>query len=95
MRINLTVRAKNPWFWVSLVGVILTAMGVSPEMFTSWGSVIEAIKNLITNPFQLGCVVIAVLGVFVDPTTAGLGDTNQAMGYSEPRKDTVESAQSV
>lgn len=91
MKINLTVRAKNPWFWVSLVGVILTAMGVSPEMFTSWGSVIEAIKNLITNPFQLGCVVIAVLGVFVDPTTAGLGDTNQAMGYNEPRKDTVES----
>lgn len=89
MKINLTVRAKNPWFWVSLVGVILTAMGVSPEMFTSWGTVIEAIKNLITNPFQLGCVVIAILGVFVDPTTAGLGDTKQAMGYTEPRKDTA------
>lgn len=89
MKINLTVRAKNPWFWVSLVGVILTAMGVSPEMFTSWGTVIDAIKNLITNPFQLGCVVIAILGVFVDPTTAGLGDTKQAMGYTEPRKDTA------
>lgn len=89
MKINLTVRAKNPWFWVSLVGVILTAMGVSPEMFTSWGTVIDAIKNLITNPFQLGCVVIAILGVFVDPTTAGLGDTKQAMGYKEPRKDTA------
>lgn len=89
MKINLTVRAKNPWFWVSLVGVILTAMGVSPEMFTSWGTVIDAIKNLITNPFQLGCVVIAILGVFVDPTTAGLGDTKQVMGYTEPRKDTA------
>lgn len=91
MKINLTVRAKNPWFWVSLVGVILTAMGVSPEMFTSWGAVIDAIKNLITNPFMFGSVIIAILGVFVDPTTAGLGDTNQAMGYKEPRKDTVES----
>lgn len=90
MKINLTVRAKNPWFWISLVGVILTAMGVSPEMFTSWGAVFEAVKGLITNPFQLGCVIVAILGVFVDPTTAGLGDTNQAMGYTKPRKDTVE-----
>ena len=90
MKINLTVRAKNPWFWVSLIGVILTAMGVSPEMFTSWGAVIDAIKGLITNPFMLGSVIIAILGVFVDPTTAGLGDTNQAMGYKEPRKDEVK-----
>lgn len=89
MRINLTVRAKNPWFWISLIGVVLTAMGVSPDMFTSWGAVIEAVKGLITNPFMLGSVIVAVLGVFIDPTTAGVGDTTQAMGYKEPRKDTV------
>lgn len=86
MKMNLTVRAKNPWFWVSLVGVILTAMGVSPEMFTSWGAVIEAVKGLITNPFMLGSVIIAVMGVFIDPTTAGVKDSEQALTYTEPKK---------
>ena len=92
MKINLTVRAKNPWFWVSLIGVILTAMGVSPEMFTSWGVVITAIKDLFSNPFLLGSVIIAILGVFVDPTTAGLGDTTLVMGYKTPRNEKKEIA---
>ena len=42
MKINWTARMKNPFFWVSLLGVILTAMGASAETFTSWGSVGEA-----------------------------------------------------
>lgn len=95
MKINLTVRAKNPWFWISLIGVILTAMGVSPEMFTSWDAVLGAIKDLITNPFLLGSVIIAILGVFVDPTTAGLGDTTLVMGYKEPRNEKKETVNEV
>lgn len=90
MKINLTVRAKNPWFWVSLFGVVFAAMGVSPEMFTSWGMVIDAVKGLFANPFMLGSVVIAILGVFIDPTTAGVGDTTQAMSYTEPRNEKNE-----
>ena len=52
MNINLTVRFKNPWFWVSLFGVILTAMGVSPEMFTSWETVANAFIELVRNPYK-------------------------------------------
>ena len=83
-KINMPVRVKNPWFWVSLVGVILTAMGVSPEMLTSWDAVITAFKDLITNPFLLGTTAIAVLGVFVDPTTKSLGDSDRALTYTCP-----------
>ena len=86
MKINIPVRMKNPWFWVSLLGVILTAMGVSPEMFTSWGAVIQAIRELIGNPFMLGSVAVAVLGVFIDPTTKGVGDSKQAMTYDKPKE---------
>ena len=39
-----------------------------------------------TNPFQLFTVAFAVLAVFIDPTTAGLGDSEQAMTYSKPKK---------
>lgn len=87
MQMNIPVRMKNPWFWVGLIGTILTAMGVSPEMFTNWGAVYEAIIGLLSNPFQIGCVILAVLGVFVDPTTHGVGDSNRAMSYTYPVKD--------
>ena len=87
MKINFLVRAKNPWFWVGLFGTILTAMGVSPEMFTSWVAVLDAIRSLLSNPFQIGCVVLAVLGVFIDPTTAGIGDSTRALTYTAPSKE--------
>lgn len=87
MKINIPVRMKNPWFWVGLVGVVLSAMGVSPDMFTSWEAVWVAIVNLFSNPFMLGSVVLAVLGVFIDPTTAGVGDSSNAMTYSKPKKE--------
>ena len=87
MKINFPVRFKNPWFWVGLIGTILTAMGVSPEMFTSWGAVYEAIIGLLSNPFQIGCVILAVLGVFVDPTTAGISDSQRALSYRSPAKE--------
>ena len=87
MKINFLVRAKNPWFWVGLFGTIMAAMGVSPEMFTSWGTVWEAVVNLFSNPFMLVSVVLAVLGVFVDPTTAGVGDSTRAMTYTTPNKE--------
>lgn len=87
MKINIPVRFKNPWFWVGLFGTALTAMGVSPEMFTSWSAVWEAVVNLFGNPFMLISVVLAVLGVFVDPTTAGIGDSKRAMSYKSPAKE--------
>lgn len=85
MNINLTVRFKNPWFWISLVGVILTAMGISPEMLTSWEAVANAFIELVKNPYMLGSVVVAVLGVLIDPTTKGVKDSEQAMTYTEPK----------
>jgi len=87
LKMNLKVRIKNIWFWVGLVGIVLTAMGVSPETLTSWEAVYVAFQNLITNPYMLGSVAVAVLGVFVDPTTESIGDSEQAMTYDKPKKD--------
>lgn len=86
MKTNLKVRIKNPWFWIGLLGVIFTAMGVSPDVFTSWEILWEHILGLLKNPFMLGSVATALLGVFVDPTTAGVGDSAQALTYTEPKR---------
>lgn len=84
---NLKVRLKNPWFWVGLLGVILTAVGLEPEMFTSWSAVWQSLLTVVSNPYKLGCVAVAILGIFVDPTTAGLSDSERAKHYSKPYRE--------
>lgn len=83
-KLNIPVRFRNPWFWVSLVGVILTAMGISPDMLTSWAAVGQAFKDLISNPFMLCTVAVSILGVFIDPTTKSIGDSDRALHYHSP-----------
>lgn len=84
MKLNIPVRIHNPWFWVSLTGVILGTMGISPEMLTSWEALFQAAVDLVKNPFMLGCVIVAVLGVFIDPTTEGISDSERALTYVKP-----------
>lgn len=67
-------RFKNPWFWIGVLGVIFTAMGISPETITSWTILKDQLISLISNPYMLVTVIMAVLGVFVDPTTKGIKD---------------------
>jgi phi LC3 family holin len=86
LKVNMPVRFRNWAFWVGLGATILAAMNVSPEMFTSWELVWQEIVALLSNPFRLGCVVIAILGVINDPTTSGLGDSAQALTYHKPKK---------
>ncbi|MDO4745424.1 MAG: phage holin [Bacillota bacterium] len=90
MKINWLVRIKNPNFWIGLVAVILMAMGVDASMFTTWSSVLDAIKGLFSNPFMLAAVVVALWGYVQDFTTKGTGDTALALSYTEP-KDAADS----
>lgn len=87
MNMNIKVRVRNPWFWVGVVSVAITAIGVDPQTFTSWAAVWEGIKAVLSNPVQLVTMCLAVLSVFIDPTTAGVSDSEKALTYSAPRKD--------
>ena len=87
MKMNIPVRFKNPWFWVGLIGLFFTAIGVSPETLTSWAALRQALVDFIGNPFMIGSAAIALLGQFIDPTTAGVSDSKQAMTYTAPKKE--------
>lgn len=87
LKMNIPVRMQNWVFWFGLFATILTAMNVSPEMFTSWDLVWAELANLFSNPFRLGCVFVAIVGVFADPTTSGIGDSSRAMTYTKPSKE--------
>lgn len=88
MNINWKVRVKNVYFWIGLIGVILTAVGANPAMLTSWTILVEQVKAAISNPFLIGCTIVAVIGYINDPTTSGLSDSKQALQYFTPKKDT-------
>lgn len=87
MKINIPVRMRNWAFWVGLGATLLAAMDVSPEMFTSWSILWQSVVDLINNPYRLCCVVFAIMGVLVDPTTAGIGDSARALTYKKPNKE--------
>ena len=84
MQVNIPVRFKNPWFWVGVVSVAITAIGVDPQTFTSWAAVWEGIKAVLDNPVQLVTMALAVLSVFIDPTTSGITDSDKALTYQKP-----------
>lgn len=93
MKINWKVRIKNPWFWIGLAGVIfspvLASMGIDAADLNSWESVLDMLKNFISNPYLIGSAVMAVLsflGIAADPTTAGLSDSKRALTYKRPNK---------
>ncbi len=86
MKVNIPVRMRNPWFWVGVVSAALTAIGVDPMSFTSWGAVAEGMLAVLNNPVQLVTLALAVLGIFVDPTTSGLSDSARALTYEKPAK---------
>ena len=87
MKVNIPVRMKNPWFWVGVASVAITEIGVDPQTFTSWSAVWLGIKAVLGNPVQLVTMCLAILSVFVDPTTAGIGDSKTALGYDKPNRE--------
>ena len=42
--------------------------------------------DVLKNPVQLVTVLLAVLAVFIDPTTAGISDSAQALRYTCPKR---------
>lgn len=87
MKINWKVRFKNKvWLTsfitliVSFVYNILNMLGVTPAF--AQGRVME-----IVNQFLM---LLGLMGVVVDPTTQGIGDSLRALTYDEPWVDGPE-----
>ena len=84
--INWKVRIKNKNFWLALIPAIILLVQVvaAPFGFTldlgELGNQLLAIVNAIF-------AVLVILGIVEDPTTAGVGDSVQAMTYTEPKKE--------
>ena len=69
---------KNPYFYLSVIGLIFSASGIDFNTLTSWSLFWEAILSILNNPVSVLSVVMALIGIWNDNGTAGLdGITNK------------------
>lgn len=90
MKINWKVRFKNPVFIAQIILAILTPIltyaNLTVQDLTTWGALSNLLISAVCNPYVLGLVIISVWNAVNDPTTAGVGDSDQAMTYEEPKR---------
>ena len=95
MRLNLRVRFRNVWTWIRIViaGAIpvLTGFGFVASEFDTWGKVSDAIMQVLSNPYMLVSLIVAVIisiaNVLPDSLTSGLSDPADIMNREYPRTD--------
>ena len=84
--INWKVRIRNKQFWLAVIpAVALVAQAVAAVFGYNidLGTYVGKLQTVVNAVFAL----LVILGVVVDPTTAGVSDSIRAMGYSEPWQD--------
>ncbi len=84
MQINWKVRIRNKTFWLALVPAVLLLAQVVAAVF-GVEIKIEAVSDKIIAIVNALFAVLTILGVVTDPTTAGVGDSEQALTYETPK----------
>ena len=83
--INWKVRIKNKNFWLAIIPAVLVLIRVVLAVFgvdIDFSGLNEKLLAVVEAVF----VVLAILGIVTDPTTAGVGDSDRAMTYEKPFK---------
>jgi len=83
--INWKVRIRNKAFWMALIPAILLLAQVVANVFgytIDLGDLGNKLLAVVNAVFAL----LSILGIVTDPTTAGIGDSDQAMTYNTPKE---------
>ena len=82
MKINWKVRLRQPAFWIATIPVMITFVY---SVLALAGIVPSITEDAVQNLFITAVSLLAQLGIIVDPTTKGIGDSEQAMSYNKPK----------
>jgi phi LC3 family holin len=83
-RINWKVRLRNKIWLGSFLSLIVGFVYSMLALFDVFPTVTE---NHVVQLVNQVLTFLGLIGVIVDPTTAGIGDSERAMGYEEPWVD--------
>ncbi len=84
MRINWKVRFKNKVWLGSFLSLVIGFIYSLLALFDVFPAVTQ---NLVVQLLNQVLTFLGLIGVIVDPTTAGVGDSERAMGYEDPWDD--------
>lgn len=84
MRINWKVRFKNKTWLATFLSLIIGFVYNLLAMFDVYPVITE---NTVMQVVGQVLTLLGLIGVLVDPTTAGLNDSQRAMSYEEPWED--------
>ena len=86
MKINWIVRIKNKAFWLAIIPAVLLLIQAVADVVgyqLDFGDISEKLIAVVNAVF----VVLSILGIVNDPTTADFGDSTRALTYTAPNKD--------
>lgn len=86
MKINWIVRIKNKAFWLAIIPAVLLLIQAVADVAgfqLDFGDISDKLIAVVNAVF----VVLSILGIVTDPTTAGIGDSTRAMTYTTPNKE--------
>ncbi|QTE70230.1 phage holin [Clostridiales bacterium FE2011] len=84
MKINWKVRFKNKVWLGSFFSLVVGFVYSLLALFDVFPAVTQ---NLVVQLLNQVLTFLGLIGVIVDPTTAGLEDSDRAMGYEDPWDD--------
>lgn len=84
MKINWQVRLQSGSFWVAMLGAVI-AFGY--QICGILGVVPPVSEDQLTQLVGIIINILVGLGIIIDPTTAGLGDSQRVLKYKTPNKD--------
>ncbi len=85
MKINWTVRFKNKVFWLAIIPATLMLIKSIANVF-GFEIELSLIESNLLEVVEALFVLLGIIGVITDPTTAGIGDSENALTYDEPKK---------
>lgn len=87
MKINWTVRLKNKVWLATMISFLISTVYQWLGYFDIAPVVTQdAVLQLASAVLQ----ILSLLGLIVDPTTAGMGDSARALGYEVPYQAKAE-----
>ena len=89
MKINWLVRIRNKQFWVAVIPALALVIQAVAAVF-GWTLDFTRITGKLIAVVDAVFALLVILGIVVDPTTAGISDSRRAMGYEEPYRDRDE-----
>ncbi|RUL56448.1 phage holin [Lysinibacillus antri] len=84
MKINWKVRLQSKTFLVAAFSLLLLLVQQVANLF---GIDTTIYNERVTDIFNTVLAILVLIGVVHDPTTTGLSDSEQALGYHKPRDD--------